>query len=321
VIRLAERHPRPFRVVSTTGEAIHEVRASFYGPRYAADGPQAPPAAAAKGRGKKRRAGGVSGARWLPWTTLEADAAGVFLADPPVAAIERIRLRWETRAKGDFDWAADGAGDMPTFELTPDPVVHFQVLGSDGLAVRGARILATPDGGASADGARKRSREGSRATTDAFGRARLALGLGENGKPMAEQFTVRVVAAGYAPAEGLTVRQKDAVPAPAIEVQLERAERVLPAEITGRLTRRNGEAIAAPRFDGLRGGSAHIDGHAFTLRGLRPGKARIVVHASGFESLKPDPVQPRAGDPPARAGTTMIWASPVAYQGHDPQAI
>ncbi|MEM8711993.1 MAG: carboxypeptidase-like regulatory domain-containing protein [Planctomycetota bacterium] len=304
---LAERQAIEFRVTASTGEVVTAIRASFFGPRHvgALDGDAANSANARKGRAS----------RWLPWVELDVDPSGVFRADPALARIEQVRIAWEDRAKARFDWTGAALDDVPTFELIPDPIVLVEVAGENGAAVAGARVVAQPVDlsavTAVGDASKGReSRGGPRAFTDAFGRARLKLTADKDGRT-SERYELRVSATGYQAAAGIELGASDALPSPPIEVILAPAEVVVPGTITGRIVRRNGEPVVSPRFDGMRGGSAHVSQHSFVIRGVRPGRAKIVVHAEGFEAQKLAPIRVQPGERVDVGEVVMNWASRV----------
>ncbi|MFT7167294.1 MAG: hypothetical protein ACI80K_000413 [Paracoccaceae bacterium] len=271
VVTLTPRSEVLFRVNSTSGDVVDHIRVSFRGPW----------TTGATGAGKKRRAP----SRWTNGATLEVRGDGLFAALPTVEEIEAIRIRWGSGTSGDFPWPGTSGSEVPAFELDPLPAVLFDVVGSNGVAVSGARIRAVPAQNSQARAAGKAPRlRGPTAKANEFGRARLLLPRSVEGSRRVT-YRVRVTAEGFAAQDGLLIGLEDALPADSQQIVLERAERTELARMTGRLVRGNGEALAAPRFEGLRGGTAHVDEHAFELRGLRPGRLSVAVHCNGYESL------------------------------------
>ena len=273
--------PRPavrFRVEAANGEAVTAVTVNF------------------KGSIEAGLPGGETRvvSRWSPAEDLELRSDGLFTATPRVTTPEKVRVRWDGRAHDEFDWPGGDLDAIPTFTIVPDPLVLVEVRGSDGVAVPGARIRASVPKSVPSP---RKSGKGltTFADTDDFGRAYLRLPLGDDGT-VPSPLDLRVTARGYSSTEGLEVSERDALPGPARVVLLERAEFLEPALITGRLVRGNGEALLAPRFDGLRGGAAHVDGHAFELRGIRPGRVRVIAHCDLFESTSFPKLDLRPGE-------------------------
>lgn len=273
---LEPRQRLSFRVESASGEPVTNVSVRLRGAVEALPRP-----------GKKAPV-----SRWGPRETLEVQADGLFSVAPLVAKPHKIRLYWDGRLSTVFDWPDEDAEAIPTFEIVPPPVVLVNVRDTDGVAVRGARVKATLPPSVPPPEGKKLA---SSAYTDQFGRARLRLPSTEDGS-VPGPFDLNVATGGYSSSVGLTVDEGDALPSSGIEVVLERAEIVERAVITGRLVRGNGEPLPGPRFDGLRGGAAHVDGHSFELRGIRPGRTKVVVHCHLFESQALDPVVLRAGE-------------------------
>ncbi len=265
-ISLEPRHKVSFRVESSSGEPVTAVSVNFRGT-----------IEAGLPGGTKRTV-----SRWSPAEDLEIQSDGLFTALPAFSTPQKVRLRWEGRARADFEWPVGTLEEIPTFTLVPDPIALVEVRGNDGVAVAGARVRASMSKSVPSP---RKSGKGttSSAVTDEFGRARLPLPLGDDGA-VPPLMDLRVTARGYTASSGLTVDGRDALPAPPKVVVMERAELVEPAVITGRLVRGNGEPLLSPKFDGLRGGAAHVEGHAFELRGIRPGRVRVVAHCDLFES-------------------------------------
>ena len=273
--------PRPrvhFRVETTTGEPVTAARVSFKG-------------SIAEGLPNAQTR---TVSRWSHAVQLEVRSDGLFAAAPRMASPEKIRIRWEGRTHEDLDWPEDGLDAVPTFTIAAEPLMLVEVHGSDGVAVPGARVRAefSKPGATSAKRGKGPS---SVAVTDDFGRAQLRLPLAKDGTDPGP-LDLRVTARGYSASVGLQVDKRDALPRPAKLVVLERAELLEPAVITGRLVRGNGEALPAPRFDGLRGGAAHVKEHSFELRGIRPGRVRVAVHCDRFESLSLPTLRLRPGE-------------------------
>jgi hypothetical protein len=261
--------PRPavlFRVEAANGEALDAITVSFLGN-----------VEAGIPGGETRSVN-----RWGPAERLEVQPDGLVVAGSAFPTLKKIRLNWEGRARTDEVWPEGTLDEIPTFTLVPNPRVLVQVVGTEGEAVFGARVRASvPKAAAPPRGSGKRP--SSSVTTDGFGRAYLRLPFGQDGT-VPSPLDLRVAAKGYLSAKELTIDEGDALPAPPRVIVLERAEPLVPAMITGRLVRGNGEPLIAPRFDGLRGGAAHVDEHTFELRGIRPGRVKAIVHCDRFES-------------------------------------
>ncbi|QDV07735.1 hypothetical protein Poly30_32660 [Planctomycetes bacterium Poly30] len=293
---LLPRADRLFRVTSTTGEIIGDVRASFLG-AWTVGGD-------AESTASNRRAP----ARWTARDTIEARHDGLFVASPALGEIERVRIWWGDRARGAFEWPAANVEEVPHFELTPEPRVAFEVTGSDGLAIRGARIVASLQNGG--DGQRSRRGPTSTARTDEFGRAYLALPVPADAEG-STACSLRVIADGFVTRSDLEVDLGDALPAEARRVVMERPPRIEWARITGRLAQPNGDLVPGPRFDGLRGGTVRIDEHDFEIRGLRPGRHEIVVHCDRFESLRLPAIRLEPGEHLDMGELTMRFGTRV----------
>ncbi len=288
-VPVSSRREVLFRVVLTNGQPVTTVRARFHG-KLQADGGVA-------GKASRRR--------WVPTVTLEARPDGLFACAAAVVEIARVRLHVDGGATGVFDWPNGAADEIPTFELVLPPAIDFKVTGSDGLAIAGATVRASESEEATHPSKRKK---GPAARTDEYGRAHLIMPLSDSEN--AGVFTeVRVSAAGYLTQRGIAIGPSDEAPAPPREIVLERALPPERAMVTGRLVRANGEALRAPRFDGLRGGTAHVDEHSFELRGIRPGRTRIIIHCERFESIALPAVTLRPGERLDIGEHIMRWAT------------
>ncbi len=227
----------------------------------------------------------IFGGRGL-WTgaSKEDGVDGLYTLGADAETVRRIKLNAEGFLPFNAPWPViDGTPErQPVFTLTRSATIEVFVQDTAGLAVRRARVTALPeDLDSSADGGgRRRWRGRSSSLTDSFGRATLTLEGGE-------RWVVSAGARGYMRPDAQTVDAAAGTPGSSLAFLLEPIVPPEPATVVGTLVRQGtGAPLPAVRFDGLRNGSAEIDGATFRLVGLRPGRVTIVAHAVGFESVK-----------------------------------
>ncbi|MEM9799714.1 MAG: carboxypeptidase-like regulatory domain-containing protein [Planctomycetota bacterium] len=251
-VELAPLEPVVFRVTDVDGSAVDRVRVAF---RWAL--------------GKA--------AAWATWEDLVA-REGTFRAPIDAAGVRRVRLRADGFLPLDVPWPKDvQEGEPPVFVLQPSYALDVFVRDESGLAIEGARaIAALADNGPSQG--RKAPRRSAR--TDAFGRVRIEV-------DRVGSWSVEAHQRGFRSSVPVLVTISEADTLAEIAVTLEREPPPSPATVRGRFVRRgDGAPPPAFRFDGLRGGSARIDGPEFELIGIRPGASSIVVRADGYESVR-----------------------------------
>ncbi|MEM9380388.1 MAG: hypothetical protein AAGB93_10615 [Planctomycetota bacterium] len=218
---------------------------------------------------------------WSPWSTHLSNDAGGLQVDVDRSQVRRIRLRAMGFMPFDEPWpTVDGAPAVdPTFTLTPALRVDFEVADVNGLMVRGARFVATPaefDEDPSSRTARRARRW---ARTDSLGRGSLVL-------DREGSWTVRIGREGYV-GQTRRVEVRAGEEAPREVFVLEVDEPPARAVVEGTLVRwGTGGSIPSVEFDGLRGGSAEIDGASFRLVGIPPGRVTLVARPQGFESVR-----------------------------------
>ncbi len=246
-------------------------------------GDAAPPSEVSAQLNGDRPSGGRG---WSSRARLTADEDGGYTLAAEVGSPTRIRLRAEGFLETVADWPSDLApgSPPPTFELRPSRRLTVEVAGAHGGALRGARVRvftpppdASPTASAGGSGGRGRT-AGTSERTDAYGRA--TLDLDPDG-----DWLVRVDARGYQARTDLTVPAGSNA---RMRVVLDELPRVEPARVEGRIVRAgSGAALNELRFDGLRGGTALVEGVRFELVGLAPGpNVSVVVHSRGFESFR-----------------------------------
>ncbi|MEM1449886.1 MAG: hypothetical protein AAGI22_12285 [Planctomycetota bacterium] len=258
-VALGPIEPATFRVADSDGRPVHAIDVSV------------------------RWALGPAGL-WSPWKD-EQSPDGAFQVEVDRQQVRRIRVRAEGFLPLDVSWPeTEGVRAVqPTFTMTPALGLDVEVADANGLMVRGAWIVAMPseyDDDPSSRTAR-RARRGSR--TDSLGLASLVL---DREGP----WTLRTGRAGYVTqSRQVEVRPRgdSGSEGPREVFVLEPDEPPAPAVVEGTLVRwGTGGSIPAVEFDGLRGGSAEIDGATFRLVGIRPGSVSIVARPQGFESVR-----------------------------------